>query len=940
MKYSNLPLKLFLWVFAFGLLFNVYAQPATPTLISPAHYSTGVSLTPTFIWDSTATSVKWRFRISTDSTFATVFYSSGDLLDTVYAYSGTALSGTTKYYWEVLASDGTLNSPWSSPFSFTTSVVSPIPNAPVAVYPPNNTYRVSDTLTFIWNSVSGATGYDIEISNDPTFSIVSPPNNYLAIDTVIAAPDTTFTVPNSLALLNGSPYYWRIRTVKGIYQSAYNTTRDTFFVSINGMRGPQIPVTSSPINGVDVYGDSTNLAWHLQYADSSLIFDVEIASDTNFTRNFRKFTGVSAIDLEVDSLISDTTYYWKVRSRDSIHPDTSAYSAIATFHVSRASTHPLLGWPIGGASVYQPTAVFSWYLNGLAAGITFDIKVSLNSNLSNPSDTATGLTSRFITFSGLRTDKTYYWQVISHVTGNVDSSAIDSFYVVQSAGPVVPTLSWPIGDGTIYTNTPTLVWYVNSSGVGLKYDIRYALSIAGLSSAAVDSTTNTSYSVSVPLLSDTTYYWQVRSRNSTDTSAYCSPDSFMVATGSGNPVVPIPSAPIHADTVYTNNPTFSWYLNVASAGLTYEVRYARTISGLNSATAYSAGGSNSYTIPVLTPLPVDTIYFWQVRSKSATDSSAFCSPDSFWVVSGSGNPVVPIPSWPIGGVTVNPNPPVLNWYLNTSSQGLKYEVEYSPDTSFATLNNDVTGIDTNSYQIPSALTLGMTYYWKVRSYNSITLDQSAWSPTQNFVVSAALVGSTVATVPQVGSPANGVTLKINNPELTWYLPTASSPLTYEVQYSTKSDFSSSTTINNVSGTKASISQLPTGQYYWRVRSITSDNKLSTYSFAGSFNVSDITGISKGQIPYTFEVKQNYPNPFNPTTLIQYSIPKESIVTVKVYNTLGQLIKTLVDERKTAGIYTVQWNGDNNVGQHVATGVYIYRVIAGSNVAVKKMLLLK
>jgi len=178
------------------------------------------------------------------------------------------------------------------------------------------------------------------------------------------------------------------------------------------------------------------------------------------------------------------------------------------------------------------------------------------------------------------------------------------------------------------------------TGVGLKYDVRYALSIAGLSSATIDSTTNMYYSVSTPLLSDTTYYWQVRSRNSTDTSAFSSPDSFMVASGSGNPVIPIPSAPIHGDTVYTNNPTFSWYLNVASAGLTYEVRYARTISGLSSATVYSAGGSNSYTIPVLTPLPVDTIYFWQVRSKSATDSSAFCNPDSFWVVSGSGNPVV------------------------------------------------------------------------------------------------------------------------------------------------------------------------------------------------------------------------------------------------------------------------------------------------------------
>ncbi|MHB9010758.1 MAG: T9SS type A sorting domain-containing protein [Ignavibacteriaceae bacterium] len=940
MKYKNILFKLLFIIFMGGLLSAALAQPAVPTLVSPAQYSTNIVFPPTFVWDSTATAIKWVFRISTDSTFGTILYTSpstggGIIADTVYIYAGPSLSPSTKYYWEVLASDGTLNSTYSAPFSFTTAVTSPIPSAPLTVYPPNNTYRVADTLTFIWNKVASATSYEIQYTMDPTFSVIQVDSSFIT--------DTTFRVPDTLT--NGSPYYWRMRSINGItYRSAF-TARDTFFVSINGMKGPQIPVPAYPIGGVDVYGDSTNLTWHLQYADSSLRYDVSIASDTAFTRNLQTFTSVPTTTILVHNLISDTTYYWKVRSRDTVHADTSYYSALAKFHVSRASTHPVLGYPIHGDTVYQPTQIFSWYLNGLAAGITYSFTLSLNPNLSSPTNTIPGLTSRFVTLSGLRTGKTYYWQVVSTVTGNVDSSGIDSFYVIPSAGPVVPTVSWPIGGASVYSNTPTLVWYVNSSGIGMKYDVKYALSVAGLSSATVDTTSYMYYPVTVPLLSDTTYYWQVRSRNSTDTSGYSPVDSFIVAAGSGNPVVPIPSAPIHGDSVYSNNPTFSWYLNVASAGLTYEVRYARTLSGLNSATIYSAGSSNSYTIPSLTPLPVDTIYFWQVRSKSATDSSAFCSPDSFYVVSGSGNPLVPIPSWPIGGVTVNSNPPVLNWYLNASSQGLKFEVEYSPDTSFATLNNDITNIDTDSYPIPSALTLGMTYYWKVRSYNLITSVFSGWSATQNFVVSAALVGSnvpTAPTVPQIGGPSNGVNLNIDNPELTWYLNTESPKLMYNIQYSTKSNFDNSvtTTVNNINSTKEALSNLVPGQYYWRVQSITSDNKVSVYSFPGVFTVNTITGVKNSQIPYTFAVKQNYPNPFNPSTQIEYSLPKESIVTIKVYNILGQLVNTLVNERKIAGVYKVQWNGVNNLGQPVATGVYIYRVTAGENVAVKKMILLK
>jgi hypothetical protein len=95
------------------------------------------------------------------------------------------------------------------------------------------------------------------------------------------------------------------------------------------------------------------------------------------------------------------------------------------------------------------------------------------------------------------------------------------------------------------------------------------------------------------------------------------------------------------------------------------------------------------------------------------------------------------------------------------------------------------------------------------------------------------------------------------------------------------------------------------------------------------------------VPETFALGQNYPNPFNPTTQIQYDLPKASDVRLVIYNILGQPVRTLVNEtNQVAGRYNMTWDGKNDHGQTVATGVYIYKINAGEFTATKKMNLLK
>ena len=95
------------------------------------------------------------------------------------------------------------------------------------------------------------------------------------------------------------------------------------------------------------------------------------------------------------------------------------------------------------------------------------------------------------------------------------------------------------------------------------------------------------------------------------------------------------------------------------------------------------------------------------------------------------------------------------------------------------------------------------------------------------------------------------------------------------------------------------------------------------------------------VPGDYLLKQNYPNPFNPSTKIQFGIPKGEKVSISVYDIMGQEVKTLIDhEVMNAGKYTVEWNGTDNFGKKVTSGIYFAKMIAGKFQQTKKMNLVK
>lgn len=121
-------------------------------------------------------------------------------------------------------------------------------------------------------------------------------------------------------------------------------------------------------------------------------------------------------------------------------------------------------------------------------------------------------------------------------------------------------------------------------------------------------------------------------------------------------------------------------------------------------------------------------------------------------------------------------------------------------------------------------------------------------------------------------------------------------------------------------------------YQWRTRPVFENDLLGDWSEYKQFTTS--------ALPDRFILRQNYPNPFNPETKISFTLPKQERVVLEIINLLGQKVRTLLDKTVASGSHEIIWDSRDDNNQTVASGVYFYRLSAGNNSAVKKMVLLK
>lgn len=130
---------------------------------------------------------------------------------------------------------------------------------------------------------------------------------------------------------------------------------------------------------------------------------------------------------------------------------------------------------------------------------------------------------------------------------------------------------------------------------------------------------------------------------------------------------------------------------------------------------------------------------------------------------------------------------------------------------------------------------------------------------------------------------------------------------------------------------------------WTYVSSTGTNIPAAFSGGIDVIVNQTEGQAAGDNPaiaYTYGLDQNYPNPFNPVTSIKYSLARKSQVDIAVFNILGQHVNTLVSGELEAGPHQIEWNGDDDNGNEVASGIYFYKMVTDEYVETHKMVLMR
>lgn len=294
-------------------------------------------------------------------------------------------------------------------------------------------------------------------------------------------------------------------------------------------------------------------------------------------------------------------------------------------------------------------------------------------------------------------------------------------------------------------------------------------------------------------------------------------------------------------------------------------------------------------------------------------------------------PPIPVLAYPLDGSFNIEDTMTLKWnYPNLASS---YRLQISSDPIFASgVFLDQNNIR-DTFKVVTGLEGQSQYYWRVNSTNAG--GTSDFSNNFNFTTG-------FPSTPELSYPINNTGNIPVDTVLYWH--STPSAISFDLMIARGADFAQNTIFTDTSGltdTTFSISGLSNNTFYfWKIRA---NNLYGTSNWSSVWKFKTIAPTSVEEVtfnPNENSLEQNFPNPFNPVTQIRYTLPQLANVSLKIYDILGREVKTLVNSEQSAGAYYLEWNGTNNFGSQVASGMYIYRIVAGKFVQTKKMMFLK
>jgi regulation of enolase protein 1 (concanavalin A-like superfamily) len=675
---------------------------------------------------------------------------------------------------------------------------------------------------------------------------------------------------------------------------------------------PARPLLKTPVNGATGIQLPVTMTWDTTSRASS--YRLQVATDTNFTSIVFNDSTITTTSRQVTGLSNFTKYFWRVRGKGQY--GIGQNSRISSFTSSPLPpSAPLLASPADNSVDVDTVTTVRW--NTAAGAATYTLQLSKDQAFGSfvLNDSTIADTSKSLT--GLQTNTKYYWRVSAKNAGGTSAFAATWNFTTKSGIPSVPALLAP---ANVAVNQPTTVTFRWSKPTPPATSYRLQVGTDATFNTGIvynDSTlADTSKSVS-SLLNNTTYYWRVNAKSPGGTSNFSGTFSFTTIVAA--PAAPSLVSPTNNALDQNTSLRFTWTKPAFAA--TYRLQIATDQTFATGIVFNDSTLADSTTLAA--GMLYNTTYYWRVNAKNIGGTGPYSTVYQFKTL--TADPSIPVQLSPANGATNQATTVTVRW--TRPSGASSFHLQLGTDPTFATgkIIDNPAAVDT--FASASGLSFLTTYYWRVNADN--VGGTSPYSPVWSFGVGIPTPAQVVLV-----SPASASLISADSVKLVWR---KSSPGIdkYQLDLAVDTLFNFKTTDSTLTDSSKVLKSLINNQkYFWRLRA-RNPGGWGAFSEVRTFTIKVTSVTAQREMPTNFALEQNYPNPFNPSTRIDFALPKESRVLLEVYNLLGERIAVLADETRAAGFHSLQFNATA-----LPSGLYLYRMTAGEQTFVRKMMLTK
>jgi phosphodiesterase/alkaline phosphatase D-like protein len=909
-------------------LTTVVGTPPPPVAAAPTNI-TQTSFTAN--WNAAARATAYFFDVASDTSFTSILPAYNNLnLGSLLTQNVTGLTAGAKYFYRVRGSNVGGTSGSSNIVSVTTVVATP--PAPVAGAASN----IGQTsFTANWGASAGAAAYLLDVAADTNFTSILPAYGNLNVGSVLAQ--------NVIGLSPATKYYYRVRGSNiGGTSGSSNTVSVTTVVAT-----PPAPVATP---GTNITQTSFTAGWNSSAGATAYVLDA--ATDTNFTAMLSGFSNLNVgnvLTRNITGLSGGTKYFYRVRGTN-IGGTSGNSNIISLTTVVATPPAPLA---TAGTIVAQTSFTANWnaspggsaYLLDVATDTGFSAAIAGYNNLN-----VGNVLTRNVT--GLTPATTYYYRVRGSNPGGTSGNSNTILVTTVGVPPPAPVLTAPASGSTGQPVTLSLSW--NPSPGSLSYVVQVSTTPTFLLPFISDSAVTGTTRALSGLARNTLYYWRVAGKNQFGIGGFSSP-AFTFST--------VATASVTGTVLFPPNPAQSDYRMVSLPG---------AVPGLISDLTAGSGGLQkfdwrAFRVPdsgVLTELgPQDQMNagegVWLLRKNTLSITRSLVPPAL------QANGVFPIQIHSGWNIVANPFEVPVRWDAVRAQNGL--------------LLSDVIQSWSGSYAVDSVMQPFQGYYFLNTSSETTTL--AIPYPLPSTVQPVAYASRVLTWSLQVafesaenvdtdchlgvspGTVSSGDSLQIRKPPLAFaggevyfsrsdadgsnrrfstdYRPGVAGSEEWDVQIFHPRGCNGVLRFDGVDGVPAKYRVILVSPADGRPIDLRSQREYRLQTTVTGMTARVLVGLDSDiertlatLLPGSYSLEQNYPNPFNPTTTIRYGLPQRSTVNIAIFNSLGQQVKQLASGEEEAGFHEVKVDGAG-----MASGVYFYRLRAGSFVETKRFVLL-